>query len=249
MEIVPGLHVIPLPYGSVYLIDGESITLVDSGFRAAGGKVLRYIERMGRKPVDVGLILLTHCHVDHSGAAAWLRKRTGARVLCHPGEAQQQKDGTYRISPNAGESPVFRLMNAISGNRSFVLDGVLSDGQVLPVAGGLRIISTPGHSADHVCLYLERSKALFAGDLIINNGNRICRPFPFRGMSSELVQSSLEKLAALEVNALCPAHGKPLTGDVTPLLRRFIESPPVSFSTWKVVKHLAVAPFRSRKKD
>ncbi len=42
----------------------------------------------------------------------------------------------------------------------------LADGQRLDLAGGVRVIFTPGHTPGHIALYLERSRTLIAGDAL-----------------------------------------------------------------------------------
>ncbi|EIJ79963.1 metal-dependent hydrolase [Bacillus methanolicus PB1] len=47
----------------------------------------------------------------------------------------------------------------------------LKDNQFLPICGGIKVISTPGHTPGHISLYLEESKILFAGDaMVCSNG-------------------------------------------------------------------------------
>lgn len=243
--MVPGVHSIRLWYGTAYLIVGETLTLIDAGTRRSGHRIESYIKRLGRDLRQVDLILVTHVHPDHSGGAAWLRERTGARVLAHAAETKRGEDGrlyTRRFGPH------FR---GGFGNWYWprcLVDGFIEDGQVLPIGGGLRVIHTPGHSPGHVCLYLQSQKVLFAGDLIINNGDHLSRPLLLPGMSPDLIESSLRKLDTLEVNALCCSHGKPVAGDLTPVLRRFIASGPPPYSWWRAVSKLAAARWRKLKR-
>ena len=44
----------------------------------------------------------------------------------------------------------------------------LTDGQVLPVAGGLRVVHTPGHSPGHASYLHEQTGVLITGDAIFN---------------------------------------------------------------------------------
>jgi len=247
MEVSSGVHLIgPLSGVNAYLINAETLTLIDSGSPYAGPRVLRYIEELGRNPQELKRIVLTHSHVDHSGSARWLRRRTGARVLAHAGEAKKGRDGRNYVVPNAAGliDLVVRFLRKLLRARSVPLDGLVEDGQVLPVAGGLRVIHTPGHSPGHICLYLENQKVLFAGDLVLSNVGRLSRPFPAPGTSPAMLETSLQRLASLDVRVLCCAHGKPLVGDVNSMLRRFIALPPVSGSWWRIIRHLAASPFR-----
>jgi glyoxylase-like metal-dependent hydrolase (beta-lactamase superfamily II) len=46
------------------------------------------------------------------------------------------------------------------------VDEHLKGGERLDLAGGTKVIFTPGHTPGHLSLYLERSKVLIAGDAL-----------------------------------------------------------------------------------
>jgi glyoxylase-like metal-dependent hydrolase (beta-lactamase superfamily II) len=72
------------------------VVLIDTGFWALGLRILRRrLQRHGRRPSDVKVILLTHGHIDHTGNAAALRTWTGAPVWAHAAETEHVA-GTYR---------------------------------------------------------------------------------------------------------------------------------------------------------
>ncbi len=87
MEILPGRHLIPgISWSRAYLIEGETLALVDSGMFWNGRAVLRYIASIGRQPEDLSHILVTHKHPDHVGGIRHVSKRTGAAVAAHPND-------------------------------------------------------------------------------------------------------------------------------------------------------------------
>lgn len=74
------------------------------------------------------------------------------------------------------------------------------------VEGPFRIIPTPGHAADHVCLLLDG--ACFTGDLILGKGSSYVPP---DGGSLAAYLDSLRRLAELDLGLLCPGHGPWIT--------------------------------------
>jgi glyoxylase-like metal-dependent hydrolase (beta-lactamase superfamily II) len=64
MEIVRGIHLFPNFGANVYLLLGEGITLVDTGWPGNAKRILSYLSSLGYEPSDVSDIVLTHCHID-----------------------------------------------------------------------------------------------------------------------------------------------------------------------------------------
>ena len=99
------------------------------------------------------------------------------------------------------------------GASALGVDAVLpSDGDEV---GPFSAIGTPGHSADSVCLLHERT--LFTGDTVLGAGSVFIAPG--EGSLSAYLDS-LEKLLALELDAICPGHG-PVVHDPAAKLREY----------------------------
>ena len=93
--MVPGLV-------NVYLLDTDGgLVLLDTGFPGTAPKILAGIKQLGQAPADVRHIVLTHCHPDHIGSAAVLKRETGATVWAHPADAPLIESGT------AGRRPMY----------------------------------------------------------------------------------------------------------------------------------------------
>jgi glyoxylase-like metal-dependent hydrolase (beta-lactamase superfamily II)/8-oxo-dGTP pyrophosphatase MutT (NUDIX family) len=138
-------------------------------------------------------ILCTHTHMDHSPAAAAVKKATGAKLLGRPAPAGQ--DATFKP------------------------DFVLENGQRVdlgPVA--LRAIHTPGHASNHLCYLLEETKMLFTGDHVMQGSTVVINP-PDGDMRAYL--HSLEKLLEEDIAIIAPGHGY-LIGAPHRELRRLI---------------------------
>ena len=84
----------------------------------------------------------------------------------------------------------------------------LGDGDVVRV-GTLNVtaVYTPGHSADHLCFWLDGDRALFTGDLILGSGSSMVT-YPEGDVAAYL--GSLERVAALRPRLLFPGHWDPV---------------------------------------
>jgi glyoxylase-like metal-dependent hydrolase (beta-lactamase superfamily II) len=86
------------------------------------------------------------------------------------------------------------------------------------VIGGLRVLATPGHAADHV-VFLTDDGVCFCGDLVLGLGSTIVPP---GGNSLAAFLDSLALLAAEDLDLLCPGHGPWIT-DPEAKLAEYVE--------------------------
>ena len=82
--------------------------------------------------------------------------------------------------------------------------------------GGLRVVHTPGHTPGSVCLYAERLRLLFTGDVLQVIRGRLAYASWFFSHDHAGARASVERLAALEVDtiALSTTHRGPTTPTV-----------------------------------
>jgi glyoxylase-like metal-dependent hydrolase (beta-lactamase superfamily II)/8-oxo-dGTP pyrophosphatase MutT (NUDIX family) len=139
-------------------------------------------------------IVCTHSHPDHSPGAALLQQ------LCAQHGLQVNVLGMASLPTARAHS-------------DFVPDRELVDGERLVLQSGahshsLRVVHTPGHAANHVCLILEEDGLLFSGDHVLNGSTTVIDP-PDGHMGDYL--ASLDKLMAwgheFQVAFILPAHG------------------------------------------
>ena len=169
-----------------------------------------HLERLWRAAGgDIRHIVCTHSHPDHSPGA------TGLQRLC-------EAAGKHRPD-------ILGLPSAVSArpNSRFTPERSLSDGERLVLTGPdgqvthtLRVMHTPGHAANHLCLFLEEDGLLFSGDHILNGSTTVIDP-PDGNMDDYL--QSLDRLAdacqALDVRFILPAHGYVLSQAVQAIQR------------------------------
>lgn len=214
-QIVDGLWEISLGAVNAFLIDDGELTLIDTGIPGSADTIVTALAALGKKPADIRHIVVTHCHPDHAGSLAALKRLTSATVYMHPVDAAlvrrgQAKRSTSRPAPGVLRHVLFWLFvrNAPLTIEAAEIEREVPDGTRLPIAGGLDAIHVPGHCAGQIALLWSRRRVLFAADAAAN--------MPRLGLSlgyedlNEGVRS-LEKLATLDFEIACFGHGKAIT--------------------------------------
>ena len=210
--LTDGLFILP---GTVnmYLLDApEGLTLIDAGFPGDEKKVLSALEALGRPASALKHIVLTHAHPDHIGALAALKRATGARTYMHPADISiaERGSGFRPMTPAPGLLP--RILMTLFSRPNVtvqpaVVDQAIEDGEILPIAGGLRVVDAPGHCAGQVALVWIERDVLFTGDACTN----MLRLGPPIGYEDRIEgERSQKKLAGLDFGMACFGHGKPI---------------------------------------
>jgi len=185
--------------GNVYLVLDKKPILVDAGMMAGPTlkNIMKYID-----PAKIEMIVLTHCHHDHSGAAPALKEATGARLLLSEKEVGAVGDELASVSYLFGQQAAV-----------YEVDETLKEGMVLDIGDWkLEVLETPGHSQGSLCLYERREKVLFSGDTVFPDGN-IGRTDMYGGSTPELVES-IARLTGLDVETMYPGHMEITSNDV-----------------------------------
>jgi glyoxylase-like metal-dependent hydrolase (beta-lactamase superfamily II) len=148
-------------------------------WRAAGG--------------NVRFIICTHSHPDHSPGAYPLQ------ALCAQHDHKPLVLG-LTSHDTARAASEFKPERELADGEQLILQGDLTH--------TLRVIHTPGHAANHLCLVLEEDGLLFSGDHVLNGSTTVVDP-PDGHMHDYLV--SLDKLLAAcerdRIEFILPAHG------------------------------------------
>jgi glyoxylase-like metal-dependent hydrolase (beta-lactamase superfamily II) len=213
LEIANGVYQIPNSFVNLYLIvEADGLTLIDAGLAKSGPKVaLEAIAKLGRAPKDLKRILFTHSDPDHTGGAAELKQISGSSLQASAHEASMMAQGKPGRPPN---NAFVKLMIGLMVPKIVpqTADVLLEDGQEIPVLGGLRVISTPGHTPGHVSFYSSSQKILFAGDSMRSEKDKLsfgAGPFTW---NLEAGIESVRKQAKLEVDLVCCGHGSVVRG-------------------------------------
>lgn len=206
-----------------FLQEDGSVTLVDCGLKRAPATIVRALESIGKHPRDVQRIVLTHAHFDHAGGASTMVGETAASgVDVHADDAGYVRTGTR--APADASSMFGRLFaRAPWGDfRATPIAQELRDGQVLDVAGGLRVIHTPGHTPGHVSLLHPDSGVLITGDSIFNMNSRMSWPTKAVCTSFRQNVETAHVLGELDYSLAAFTHGPEIRDNAREQVRGFL---------------------------
>ena len=180
---------------TVFVIDfsGE-LVMIDAGAGRSARTLVRNIEAAGLDPAKISTLILTHCHIDHIGAAPYFREAFGCRLAAHELDTRAIEEG----------DPVMTAANWYETEfpPTPIDIRIRGDHEVLHYGGEeLHALHTPGHTPGSLSLCLDRGgkRVLFGQD--------IHGPFlPGFGSDVSRWRKSMEKLLALDADILCEGH-------------------------------------------
>lgn len=238
-----GIHCVPIPtpflVGRVncWLIEDDPLTLVDTGPNS--GKALDELERAltarGHRVEDLGLIVVTHQHIDHIGLLEVLARRSGAEVAALDRLAPYL--GDYRRATELDDEFAVALMlrHGIPAEVTQALRSVSSafrgwgSGATVtaPLADGgelrlrdrtFAVHHRPGHSPSDTVFWDARSGLLLGGDHLIqhiSSNPLVARPLDGapagRPQALRTYMASLTATRELPARLVLSGHGQPVT--------------------------------------
>ena len=191
IRIVP---VTPLQQNTSLIWSTETM---DGVFVDPGGEADKLMQAAEQFGVTIKEIWLTHGHLDHAGAAAEIRERTGAPVIGPHPDDQLLLDDIEAQGARFG----------IADGRNVVPDRYLQEGDELELGGQkFGVVHTPGHTPGHVVIYNQSGGLAFVGDVLFR-GSIGRTDFP-RGNHQQLLDSITSKLWPLGNDMrFVPGHG------------------------------------------
>ena len=184
------------PNANMMTLDGTNTWVLRDGDRSIvvdpGPPDEGHLDAVAAAAGDVAVVLLTHHHLDHSEAARQFAERVGCGV--------RALDPAYRLG-----------------------DEGLGEGDVVGVGDlEVRVVATPGHTADSLSFWVPQESTVLTGDTVLGRGTTVVA-HPDGQLGAYL--DSLDRLHALaesrEIDTIWPGHG-PVIGDALAALDFYI---------------------------
>lgn len=221
MKITEGIHRVDeasanMAHANVYLvINGEELTVIDTGTSGNAQKIIEYIQKIDHKPSDVKTIILTHFHMDHMGSAKELKNLTNAKVAAHA------EDADYISAKKPLPKPkniLFRAVSPFIKPTPVQVDVTLKEGDKI---ANLTVIHTPGHTPGSIMLIDEKRRVLFAGDTLRYDGKKVSGAPENFSMDPNQLRESITKASTLSFDVMLPGHGETLKPNASEKIRKF----------------------------
>ncbi|MGY2896285.1 MBL fold metallo-hydrolase [Deinococcus sp. UYEF24] len=195
---------------TLILDDAQGATLVDTGVPGMEGDILVALEALGFGWSDVKRVILTHHDLDHIGSLPAVVAASGAEVLALEAEApyiQGDKPGQKTPTPEmvASLPTEMKALFAIPANAP--VTRMLHDNEVLDIAGGVKVVATPGHTVGHLSLYVVQDGVLVTGDALVSAEGQLKGPMERATPDMPEALRSVQKLAQLPATTVLTYHG------------------------------------------
>ena len=232
-KLPPQMHVFVrdwLSANQVVLKSRDGGVVIDSGYCKHAPLTLALVaSRMGLDGAPLAKLVNTHCHSDHMGGNAALRRAYSCAIAVPAGEAP---------SIAAWDERTLLLDYADQRAERFDVDEVLQPGST-HVWGNLewRALAAPGHDMAALVFFNAEHRILISGDALWQNGYGFVMPPELDPSALPATRATLEMIAGLGVRCVIPGHGEPFTDVDAALERAFTRTAAFEADSLRLARH------------
>ncbi|WP_039989301.1 MBL fold metallo-hydrolase [Paraglaciecola arctica] len=229
---------------TIYLVEyAEKLLLLDGCCRADISKLEQFIAgELARPFSDLKLIVVTHMHPDHAGAAHKLRKITGCKIASANMSSQWYKGLRGRFMHLVDIALAMWVASRMGKTRKNLwypahlkIDYALADQAKLPGFDEWCVLLTPGHTDRDLSVLHLASKRIYVGDLLVKVKDRFIPPIPVNYPSQYL--ASILTLQALRPASIMLAHGGEVEFSERDFAHVLTVAPRKPFTIWTPAKN------------
>jgi len=233
----PQMHVFVrdwLSANHVVLRSDAGCVVIDSGYDKHVPLMLALIaSRMGLDGRPLAKLINTHCHSDHVGGNAALRRAYGCTIAVPTGEAPLI---------DAWDEQALLYEYADQRAERFAVDEILEPGST-HTWGDIewRALAAPGHAMGALVFFNDEHRILISGDALWQNGYGIVMPPELDPGALPATRATLEMIATLDARCVVPGHGEPFTDVDAALERAFARTTAFEVDPMRTVRHVLKA--------
>jgi len=199
---------------NIVLRSADGHVVIDSGYVKHVPLTLALVaSRQGLDGDALAWLINTHCHSDHMGGNAALKRAYGCRIALPMGEVPLVREWDQRA-----------LLLADAGQRAerFEVDEALVPG-TMRRWGDLdwRLIAAPGHDMAALLFFNDAHGILISGDALWADGFGFVMPPDMDSDALPATRATLDTIASLPVRVVIPGHGEPFTDHAGALERAY----------------------------
>jgi len=220
----------------------NKLLLLDGCSRADVSLIKHFINDTLQRPLsDLQLIVVTHMHPDHAGAANKLRKITGCKIASANVKGQWYSGVDGKLMHIADLLLTRWVANKKKQSQHWLWyssklspDYKLNDGDSLPGFEDWQAITTQGHTDRDLSLHHLPSNKVYVADLIVSTRKGFIPPFPV--FYPQRYRCSLQKIAKLKAASIILAHGGEVNLSVQDFSQVIQKAPQIPITHWRAMK-------------
>lgn len=230
----------------------EQLLLLDGCSRSDVNLVCRYIQHELKQPLSaLKTIVVTHMHPDHAGGAHELKRRSGARLVCHP-NAPTWYSGLAGRSAHMIDVALAQWVAKRIGkprkptwyNPILKPDQVLQDEASVPHFPNWQVLYTPGHTDHDISLHHLPTNTLYIADVLVKVKSKLVPPYPL--CHPNQYQQSLRRIKQVAPQTLLFAHLAPMCSKDIDFDHITTHAPKRPANHWRVMKSRLKRKFTRR---
>ncbi len=175
VKISEDIHVLiggEFPYCNSIVFLNPELTIIDPGCQFESIRL--FLRKSGKEPRDIKNVILSHIHPDHIAHAAKIQRLSSCNLMANSITAPlfDDKEMMREFLGFTKGHPVRSHWEKLVNERMY---GALDDGKISTVLEdsecfqigdyGLKMIMTPGHTPDHMCIELVDQALLYTADI------------------------------------------------------------------------------------
>jgi len=201
----------------VLIWDENHLVLIDTGYPTQTEALQKAVVDAGFNVETLTEIIITHQDWDHLGGLSELTKvAPKAKILAHMDEVPYIEKQKTPIKLGAmlerydtltyEQKVACNVRKEMYDNLNVKVSQLLTEGEMIPICGGIDVIHTPGHTPGHIALFLEESGIMVAGDAVNHFDGQLESSNPVFTQDMTLANESFEKIKAIDMNGIISYH-------------------------------------------